>query len=129
MRMSPSEWANLHTKDVSLSKIWHSTMRPDVLRCWLTDCGLHVTFTKTPRTGITLEKLLAERARVEAAIAWVENEYYGGKVTEEHDYHSDGDEDEVDEEVESEDEESEDEESEQEGEEEGGEEGDEEGNE
>ena len=46
-----------------------------------------------------LEKLLAERARVEAAITWVENTYYGGRVSVAHEYHSDGDDEESEEEV------------------------------
>ena len=88
-RMSPSSWASLSTKEFSLSKIWESEMRPDVLRTWLTDADIHKRLRKVPRTDVTLEKLLAERVRVETAIQWVEKTYYDGKVTEAHDFHED----------------------------------------
>lgn len=89
-RMSPSLWANLGSKEHILSKIWEE-LRDDVLRTWMTDCGIHMSFKKTPRTNVTLEALLAERARVEERIQWVLDTFYDGEVTEAHDYHSDGD--------------------------------------
>ena len=100
--MSPSAWCGLSAKRFSLSNIWESRLKPDLLRCWLTDCGLHMGYQRHGRPPVTLAQLLAERARVEAAIDAVLARDYGGAIGPEDDYCSSDEDEDADEESEGE---------------------------
>ena len=95
MRMSPTSWCRLDTKQHSLSKIVYSKLIPDQRRCRVTAHDVHCSWNRTGVDGPkwTLEQAEAYEALVIAAQQRVLDKYYGGKITEEHDYHSDGDED------------------------------------
>ena len=91
--MSPSRWCALSSPKYALSKIGHSKLIPDILRCRLVAHDVHMSWDRPGASAPqwTLAQAEAYEAMVQEKIQWVLDTYYGGQLSEEHDFHEDED--------------------------------------